>query len=84
MCLAPIIRPEVAKISIAQGLPWVSRNKACFAPKGLWTQPRVSARDPSPRRRPEGAAHERNYPTKPGVVIWLNCSLLSPLQDELC
>jgi hypothetical protein len=38
MCLAPVIRPEgtapKGQESIAQGLPWVSRNKR-FALKGL-------------------------------------------------
>jgi len=38
MCLAPVIRPDrlapKGQESLAQGLPWVSRNKR-FALKGL-------------------------------------------------
>src|ERR1700722_17468298 len=46
MCLVPVIRPERSapkgQESLAQGLPWVSRNKR-FALKGLETRTRSAS-----------------------------------------
>jgi hypothetical protein len=51
MCLAPSIRPEVSapkgQESLAQGLPWVSRNKR-FALKGLEMRARFRFKGPEP------------------------------------